>query len=207
MTTVYFVRHARSIYNEEGKMAGSHDPPLSVSGRREAELTAQYLRSIPFDAAYSSPLSRALETARILWQPRHQQIEVTPDIRELDMGDFSGRTWADVVDAFPAIFGVGPLSFWEIFSRNRIPNQENYDGAVRRIMTFFSRLERDHCDERVMVVAHKGVLEIFLSQTIGFDPSVDWFDLDGASVTTFKIAAGKKTRFQFVNFCPSRQTL
>ena len=176
MTTVNFIRHARSVYNDQGKMAGLHDPPLSEAGYREAQAAAQFLAAAVWNAAYASPLIRARETARVILGARSVELQLEPAIQELDMGDFSGRAWDDVLTDFsPA--DRDTVTFWQLFSRDRIPNQEPYRSAVHRIMMFFARLAQAHVDQSVLVVAHKGVMEVFLSQTIGFDPSVDWFEI------------------------------
>ena len=207
MTTVCFVRHARSTYNAEGRMAGFHDPPLSAEGRREAMLTAAHLRETSFAAAYSSPLRRSLETARIVWGGRPAPIAEAPAIRELDMGEFSGQKWNDVLRNFPMVFLDEKISFWQLFAHDRIPGQEPFQTAVERIMGFFSQVAVTHADQTIMVVAHKGVLEVFLSQTIGFDPCFDWFEITGASITVFEISAEKRAKIVTLNQCPGQRPI
>jgi len=59
MTRVYFVRHGESESNLITQFAGSLDMPLTEKGRKQAALTAEFLKNIPFSAVYSSDLSRA----------------------------------------------------------------------------------------------------------------------------------------------------
>jgi broad specificity phosphatase PhoE len=183
-------------------MAGLHDPPLSPQGKREASGTAKHLETVNLQAAYSSPLRRARETAEIVLGNRTLQVNLDPDIRELDMGEFSGRTWIDVVNSFPSIVRSPNISFWQLFARDQIPDQEPYKAAAGRVVNFFQRLASQHCNQAVLVVGHKGVLEVFLSETIGFDPSIDWFEISGGSVTTFQVSPDQKTKFLSINVCP-----
>jgi broad specificity phosphatase PhoE len=74
-------------------------------------------------------------------------------------------------------------------------------------MGFFRRLPIEHPEALVAVVGHKGVLEVFLSETIGFDPAVDWFDVAGASVTTFEMKKDRNTKFLSMNVRPGRGPL
>lgn len=207
MTRIYFVRHARSVYNDEGRMAGLHDPPLSSRGREEALATAEYLQAVSIDFAFSSPLQRALETARLVLGPREIRVVSAKDLVELNMGAFSGRRWTDVLGEHPSLFNEGEVSFWQLFARDRIPGQERYHEAAARIMGFFDGLPTRCGDATVLVVGHKGVLEVVLSETIGFDPSTDWFDIDGASVTTFTLSAERQAKFHCVNMRPGRPPL
>jgi broad specificity phosphatase PhoE len=201
MTTVKFVRHARSVYNDQGKMAGLHDPPLSEAGYREAQIAARFLDGTVWNAAYASPLARARDTANVILGARHAELKLEPAIQELDMGDFSGRAWDEVLmDFSPAERET--VTFWQMFARDRIPNQEPYRSAVHRIMSFFERVGREHVGQTVLVVGHKGVMEVFLSETIGFDPSVDWFEISGGSISTFQIAPDRRTKIVSINVRP-----
>lgn len=204
MTTVFFVRHARSVYNDTGKMAGRHDPPLSDAGSLEAQATAAHLAGARWDAGYSSPLRRALDTARIVIGTRPMKIVVEPAIAELDMGDFSGRSWDDVLREYLPD-GKVQVTFWSLFARDKIPGQESYRTAASRVMSFFDRLADEHQDQSVLVVGHKGVLEVFLAETIGYDPCTDWFEISGASVSTFDLVKGQKTRFRSINVRSGRE--
>ena len=180
-------------------MAGLHDPPLSEKGQREALIAARYFDKIDLHAAYSSPLQRALETAKPILVGRRVEIRLEPDIRELDMGKFSGRSWREVVDEFPSVMGSGTPSFWQLFSQDLIPGQERYEVAAARIMDFFRRVTHEHQGENVLVVGHKGVLEVFLSRTLGFDPAIEFFEIGAASITSFRMLHGDRTKFLSIN--------
>ena len=69
MNTVYLVRHGQTAWNREEIFRGRADIPLNETGRKEALLTGQYLRGVKVDSIYSSPLSRALETAETIARP------------------------------------------------------------------------------------------------------------------------------------------
>lgn len=95
MKTIYLVRHGRTLFNELNKVQGCSDSPLTEAGvRRAAELGAVFKREgITFDAAYTSDLGRARQTARLILShsasPDVPLIE-TADLREISFGMFEG---------------------------------------------------------------------------------------------------------------------
>lgn len=71
-------------------MQGEHDTPLNKNGKELARITARALEDVPFDLAISSPLSRALETARILIGDRKIPVLRDSRIREINWGEWDG---------------------------------------------------------------------------------------------------------------------
>ena len=68
MTTIYLVRHGQTAWNKEEIFRGRADVPLSLIGLQEAESVGEYLKGMDIHVIYSSPLSRAKETARRIAQ-------------------------------------------------------------------------------------------------------------------------------------------
>ena len=87
---VYVIRHGETEWNRTGQLQGSADNPLNASGLREAMAASLYLKSIPFDHVYSSPLIRAKETCRIILRDRECPVRVLDSITELDYGVYEG---------------------------------------------------------------------------------------------------------------------
>lgn len=86
---IYMIRHGETQWNKERKLQGRADIPLNEYGIQLAKITADALQSIPFTKIYSSPLSRALETARILAHKR--PVEILTDDRLVEMGFGEGE--------------------------------------------------------------------------------------------------------------------
>lgn len=87
---LYMVRHGETDWNKAKKVQGRADIPLNAYGRELAEKTAEGLRGISFDLAYTSPLSRAKETAQIVLQGRKIPLIEEPQIQEICFGDYEG---------------------------------------------------------------------------------------------------------------------
>lgn len=88
MNRVYFIRHAEShanrlpVFNNAGR-----NDPLTETGALQAERTAEWLSAIKIQAIYSSPIQRAIETARILSQPAQKPIHILPELKEFNLGE------------------------------------------------------------------------------------------------------------------------
>ena len=65
-TELYLVRHGETDWNRQRRIQGLTDIPLNDAGREQARETGSVLGRRPFDGIFSSPLGRALETARII---------------------------------------------------------------------------------------------------------------------------------------------
>ena len=97
---VYIVRHGETDWNTEKRLQGRQDIPLNENGREVARKTAQGIRQISFDAAFSSPLSRAKETAQILLEGRDTPICIDDRLLEISFGVMEGERKDPVIDCF-----------------------------------------------------------------------------------------------------------
>jgi broad specificity phosphatase PhoE len=143
VTTILLARHGETDWNREGRWQGWADPPLNDTGRSQARALAEQLREIPFDAVYSSDLRRAHETAEIVGAPHGVPIVIDSDLREIDIGSWSGLTRAEIDERFP--------------------NSERPDGETReqhsaRVLAAVERIARANLGRRVLVVTHGGTL-------------------------------------------------
>lgn len=92
--TVYFVRHGECIANTKGVIAGRGDnSPLTDLGRSQAKETAQNLKDIDFDLVITSPMSRTVETTKIIADELeiNTKVIVKPEFSEKDVGEFTGK--------------------------------------------------------------------------------------------------------------------
>lgn len=97
---LYIIRHGETDWNQARRLQGEHDVPLNENGRKLAQITAEALEDVPFDMAISSPLSRALETARILVGEKQIPILIDSRIREITWGEWDGIGVEDPAYAF-----------------------------------------------------------------------------------------------------------
>lgn len=91
-TVAYVVRHGDTELNDENKYRGQMDIPLNDEGKEDAEELAELLKDKSIGQAFTSPLSRATETARAILKGRGLEAVMVPDLLPLDSGKFSGQS-------------------------------------------------------------------------------------------------------------------
>lgn len=164
-TRVYLIRHAETEVTEEDRFAGVRDLPLSARGREHASGLATRLRGFQVDAVYSSPLQRAMETARIVAEPHSVPVTAVGDLRELDHGHWEGLTRAEVEKQFPqeyAAYERDPLDF-------KPEGGEPARAVVGRAVPALSELVLAHPNQTIGVVSHKTTNRLLIAYFIGID--------------------------------------
>src|SRR5512140_1098773 len=99
-TRLYLVRHGATPLTMEDKFSGEEGVHLSEEGRQQASQLARRMADYDVSAAYSSPLDRAMETARIVIEPHRMQVAAIDGLREIRHGHWEGLTRRDVEERF-----------------------------------------------------------------------------------------------------------
>jgi broad specificity phosphatase PhoE len=153
MTRVCIVRHGETDWNLQGLTQGSRDVPLNERGRQQARAAAAYLAELPWDAIYASPLSRAWETAEIISSAAGLfPIRSEPRLAERDFGSAEGMDVAERKRRYPD---------------REIPGAENWRQVRIRGCAAAERIVRENPGERVVAVAHGGVIGALLGVLSG----------------------------------------
>jgi probable phosphoglycerate mutase len=155
VTTLILARHGETDWNRDGIWQGHGDPPLNDLGRQQAMELAARLADLEIDALYSSDLRRAYETAEIIGQAKGLEITAEPDLREIDVGSWSGLTSEEITTQFPEM--------------------THHDGEEReafdtRAVEVLHRIASAHEGNRVLVVTHGGVVRALQRHLSGEPP-------------------------------------
>ncbi|GFH40094.1 histidine phosphatase family protein [Lactococcus insecticola] len=159
---IYFVRHGKTQWNQERRLQGmTGDSPLLAEALVEIAQLGDYLSEMSFDAIFSSPSKRAVDTAKILSEHNHkpQEIIKKTELFEWNLGDFEGMLIDDAIKKDPEnmlAFRHHPEQFW-----GNPHGAENLADVYRRFSHFITFLSTQHYD-KVLVVSHGA----FLSSTI-----------------------------------------
>ena len=162
-TTFYFVRHGESEANAARRFAGQSDSPLTARGRRQAEAVADELAKVKFDRVVSSDLSRTRDTAAVIGNRQGVPVEVVPELREIDVGERTGRPFDEVAD-LPGSRDDGFLAW---------PGGETLEQVLSRSLRAIDRLARENPGKTICVVGHGGVNRILLSHFLGILPKLE----------------------------------
>jgi broad specificity phosphatase PhoE len=163
VTTILLARHGESDWNRAGQWQGWADRPLTARGRRQARDLAARLEGTELDAVYSSDLQRARETAEIVAQSKGMTVETAPDLREVDVGSWSGLTRAEAQARFPELYArwlVGGEG-WE--------DGESYEQMSERVVRAILQIGKRHDGLRLLVVAHGGSIRAVHAAALGVD--------------------------------------
>ena len=176
----YLIRHARTAWNATGRVQGHADPPLDATGRAQAERLAIKLASTPFAAAYTSDLSRSMDTARAILRGRPTSLETVPELREIAYGQWEGLAYRELQTRYPkeyALYTQGSMEF-------AAPGGESILDLIQRVRKLQERLVSVHPADDVLVVGHSGSLLSFLVGLLGLPPEAVWqFHADRASIS------------------------
>jgi broad specificity phosphatase PhoE len=158
VTRLYLIRHGQTDWNAEGRYQGQIDSTLSERGREQSAQVAAALASVPLRAIYSSPLSRARDTAAALAAVHGLPVLTLDRLREVGMGEWEGLTSEEITARFGDI----------LRARRRDPERVTPGGgetlaelrargveAVREIVAC-------HPGETVAAVAHGGLNKTIL---------------------------------------------
>jgi broad specificity phosphatase PhoE len=195
MTIFLLVRHAlcdpvgRSI---AGRQPGIH---LNEAGRRQAERLAAWLEPIALDGIYSSPLERALETARAIGVAKGLNVQTAEAWNEIDFGDWTGRALAD----------LDPIPEWQRFNTLRssatIPGGENMAEVLGRVLRELDRLMALYPAPAacVAVVSHGDVLRTLVAYALGIPLDLlQRLEIGPASISVLEVT-GQGPRLLLLN--------
>jgi probable phosphoglycerate mutase len=157
-TRICFVRHGETNWNAERRMQGHIDIPLNANGISQAERLANALIRVkhPFDAIYSSDLERALHTANVVAGALSLDVQITPRLRERNVGKLQGLLLAEAPVLLPEI--------WQ----KHIARELDHDlGGGESIRSFHQRMQSilelflsEHRGQSVLAVSHGGSLDM-----------------------------------------------
>jgi broad specificity phosphatase PhoE len=165
ITRLLLVRHGATATTEEDRFAGTTGIDLSDAGREQAARLAERLQSLEIDRVYSSPLARALDTARILAKPHGLDIVECPDLREISHGHWEGLLRREVEERFAEEYAT-----WEADPFTFAPQGGEAGVAVlARALPVVRRIVVEHAGRTALVVSHKATLRLILSSLLGFD--------------------------------------
>jgi 2,3-bisphosphoglycerate-dependent phosphoglycerate mutase len=166
----YLVRHGVTEWNSSGRLQGQTDIPLSEAGREEGRLTAKRLTGVPFVAAYTSDLVRAKETADLVLQGQDVSLFLTPELRELDYGEWEGRTFKWIEEGNPS----GSIQNIAKDPDFAPPGGESTAQLCDRVMGMANRLMDAHGDDDLLVVGHGGSLRALAVGMLGLSAVSLW---------------------------------
>lgn len=154
---LYLLRHGETDWNKEWKLQGFSDIPLNEKGIAQAQEAAARYAALPLDAVISSPLQRALNTARIISEPHGLTVQTDERLREICLGDLEGKTVADT-DKVPELKTARENFFDHPELYVPTGNGESFEALNQRCLSFLKDLKSKYDDNCCILISGHGAL-------------------------------------------------
>jgi len=170
MTFVYLVRHGETAWNKEEIFRGRTDISLNEIGFREAELVGEYLKGKDIHVIYSSPLSRARETARRIAQVFNLKVQPLEGITDMSFGKWEGRPLKEVQIHDRELY----RQWIEQPHLLKLPGGESLDEVRVRAMAALEEVIQYHHEKNLVLVSHRVINKVIICGILGIDNSHFW---------------------------------
>jgi alpha-ribazole phosphatase len=161
LSKILLARHG-SVDNQAQRFLGRRDIPLNEAGIRQAEQLRDRLAAEKLDFVYSSPLKRALTTAKIIASGHKVAVTLDNNLCECDFGEIEGLNYEEIKERYPALA-------LELSAKRTgaFPGGETIEQLNERVIAFLKTLEKHRPEETLLVVAHGGPVRLAICNLLG----------------------------------------
>jgi len=154
-TQIWLVRHGETEWNVAGRFQGCKDIPLTDEGFNQAKsLKSRFEHG--FDSIYTSPLTRAMQTAQVICEDDNMEPIIENGIREVDFGAWEGLTITQIAENYPNEF-----DFWR--TDEEIGYLVGGDLSIKcasiRAKDAILNIAKENSGKKVIIVAHGGIIK------------------------------------------------
>ena len=196
---LFLIRHADAIPEEdEINPSGIYDDlPLSRTGRQQAQALTERLSGLSFDAMYSSPLRRCLETAAPLAKSLGMTPIIAEGLKEIKLGNIrplpedSQKNLAALTKALQErqldiVRIAGETGHWD-----GIPDSEPSIAFRSRVVKTLDEIVSKHIGQRILAFAHGGVINAYIAEVLGLEKDF-FFPAANTSISIVRAASTKQ---------------
>jgi probable phosphoglycerate mutase len=186
---IAFVRHGEADNNVKRLLVGRHiESHLTDRGIQQVKDTGQHLKKLKIDRVYVSPVTRAIETAKIICEINDLQYQTDERLYEIELGDLVGMNYDDVIEKHGNLF----LKFYSgddpILDSYGI---ESFSAVKKRIKNLLDESMKNYPDKNLLFVTHLDPIKAAVSIMLGLPPeSLYGWHIRNASMTILKHEKG-----------------
>ncbi len=177
------IRHGETDWNRAGKFQGQIDVPLNDNGRSQANLAAEFLKTVQINFGFTSPMLRPKETAQIILKDRSGLIlNEAADLREIGHGLWEGKFEAEIKAEYP-----GELERWQTHPESvQMPEGENLQDVWHRAIAAWCQIitQVGNQTQTGIVVAHDATNKVLLCYLLGLGLADIWKIKQGNGAVT-----------------------
>ncbi len=149
---LFITRHSKTLWNQEKRLQGWKDSPLTNQGIKDALLLKERIKTLSIDYCYSSPINRAKQTSEILFD----QVILDERLKEMNFGIYEGKKIEEILN---------DKQYDDLWNHPddqvRLTDGESYLEVQTRLKDFIDDIYQKHPDKNVFITIH-GMLFIIL---------------------------------------------
>jgi probable phosphoglycerate mutase len=182
---IAFVRHGEADNNVKRLLVGRHiEAHLTERGIRQVKDTGQHLKKLKIDRMYVSPVTRTIETAKIICEITDLQYQTDERLYEIELGDLVGMNYDEVIEKHGNLF----LKFYSgddpILDSYGI---ESFSAVKKRVKNLLDESMKNYPDKNLLFVTHLDPIKAAVSIMLGLPPeSLYGWHIRNASMTILK---------------------
>jgi broad specificity phosphatase PhoE len=191
-TYILLVRHGETDTIAQRRYPGAQDVSLNERGRVQAAALAGTLQGTALDAVFASPSQRARETAGPLVSQRDLDLQVIPEVAEMNFGQLGGMSLEEAARTFPEILKRWLENPFEV----KLPEGEAFLDFVGRVRRVRRQLTREWANRTIVVVTHGGVIAVWRCLEEGRPWSDFWRSIPAPGTGIWLIRAEGQVRVE-----------
>lgn len=175
---IYLVRHGQTEKNKFGLVQGQTEADLSEKGRKDAKELINLIETLNIDIVISSPLKRAIDTAKIITNNKYP-INIDDRIIERNWGMCEGVN----------IEEVDTVKCWNFYINTNDNMIEPVQDFMKRLSEFIEEIRKKYSDKKVLIVTHSAVLRAmhYLINGIPEDGDMSKIDIPNLRIIEYEI--------------------
>lgn len=170
MLNLYLVRHGQTEWNVQKRMQRWENSNLTELGKRNAIALGEKLKTVTFDAVYTSTSERTIETAKLIIGKQNLHIELDKNLREIFLGEWEGKTHEELKALYPGQYN----NFWERPSDYKPFNGETFEELNKRVIVVLQNIISNHKEGNILIVSHTVFLKSLMMYVKGKEVKDLW---------------------------------
>lgn len=167
---LYIARHGETDWNVEGRMQGSKNSNLTEQGKEEALNLGNSLKETKIDYIYTSPLTRAYDTALLIKGDRDISIEIHSNLKEMNFGIWEGMQ----SDYIEREYGDEYYKFWKEPHLYTSIDGESFNEVIKRVKVALDDIINQNKGENILLVTHSIVIKAIYAIVKGYELKEFW---------------------------------
>lgn len=158
-TRIFLVRHGQTEWNQQDRLQGQKNSPLTEIGRQQALMAKESLEQYEIHKACVSPLQRAQDTLDIILQGREVEVVRSGKLKEINLGPWEGKTREETERSHPIEFN----RFWKHPDKFALQGAETFDQLQSRVVAALNAIFMKEKGQNVLVVSHWMAIKVALA--------------------------------------------